>query len=69
MVWDLINEPSFSSASQLWRTRPNGDASETAAWERWLRTRYGVGGEDYRVAALRAWGAAPDEANIAALAR
>ena len=61
MIWDLINEPSFSAASQLWRTRPNGDASENAAWEQWLRTRYGAGGEDYRAAALRAWGAAPDE--------
>ena len=60
VVWDLINEPSFSAASQLWRTRPNGDASENAAWEQWLRTRYG-GGEDFRRAALRAWGSAPDE--------
>jgi hypothetical protein len=62
VVWDLINEPSFSAASQLWTTRPNGDASEKAAWEQWLRTRYGAGGEDYRAAALRAWGAAPDDA-------
>jgi hypothetical protein len=61
VAWDLINEPSFSAASQLWRSRPNGDASEKAAWEQWLRTRYGAGGEDYRAAALRAWGAAPDE--------
>jgi hypothetical protein len=61
VIWDLINEPSFSAASQLWRTRPNGDASENAAWQLWLRTRYGAGGEDYRAAALRAWGAAPDE--------
>jgi hypothetical protein len=61
VVWDLINEPSFSAASQLWRTRPNGDASENAAWKQWLSTRYGAGDEDYRAAALRAWGAAPDE--------
>ena len=61
VIWDLINEPSFSAASQLWRTRPNGDASEHAAWQRWLETRYGAGGEDGRAAALRAWGAAPDE--------
>ncbi len=61
LIWDVINEPSFSSAAQLWRTRPNGDASENAAWDQWLRTRYGTGGEDYRAAALRAWGAAPDE--------
>jgi hypothetical protein len=61
VLWDLINEPSFSAASQLWKTRPNGDASEDAAWQRWLKTRYGAGGEDYRAAAHRAWGAAPDE--------
>ncbi len=45
----------------MWRTRPNGDASEHAAWQQWLKTRYGAGGEDGRAAALRAWGAAPDE--------
>ena len=61
VIWDLINEPSFSSAAQLWRTRPNGDASEQAAWQDWLRARYGVAGADFRAAALRAWGAAPDE--------
>ena len=61
VVWDLINEPSFSAASELWKTRPNGDASEHAAWHQWLRGRYGAGGEDARAAALRAWGAAPDE--------
>lgn len=61
VIWDLINEPSFSAASQLWRTRPNGDPSENAAWQLWLKTRDGAGGEDYRAAALRAWGGAPDE--------
>ena len=61
VVWDLINEPSFSAASQLWRTRPNGDASESAAWQQWLKTRYGTDREDYRAAALRAWGSAPGE--------
>jgi hypothetical protein len=55
VIWDLINEPSFSSASELWRTRPNGDASESAAWDRWLRAQYGAGGNDYRAQALRAW--------------
>ncbi|MDX9758677.1 MAG: cellulase family glycosylhydrolase [Bacteroidota bacterium] len=37
LVWDLINEPSFSSPSQLWRCRPNYDRHEIAAWRNWLR--------------------------------
>lgn len=61
LAWDLINEPSFSSAAQLWKTRPNGDASESAAWQQWLRERYAVDGGDHGAAARRAWGAAPDE--------
>ena len=40
LVWDLINEPSFSSAAQLWTTRPNYDAFEQRAWEAWLANRY-----------------------------
>jgi hypothetical protein len=35
LAWDLINEPSFSK--YLWQTRPNGDATELAAWNSWLR--------------------------------
>jgi hypothetical protein len=61
LAWDLINEPSFSSAGHLWKTRPNGDRFEAAAWEQWLRSRYGTRGDDYRAAALRAWGATPDD--------
>jgi hypothetical protein len=38
LAWDLINEPSFSE--HLWMTRPNGDAIELAAWNRWLNDRY-----------------------------
>lgn len=38
LAWDLINEPSFSK--QLWRTRPNGDPLELAAWNSWLQARY-----------------------------
>lgn len=37
LIWDLINEPSFSSPSQLWRCRPNYDRHEVAAWREWLR--------------------------------
>jgi hypothetical protein len=38
LAWDLINEPSFSQ--KLWRTRPNGDLIELAAWNAWLSARY-----------------------------
>lgn len=38
VAWDLINEPSFSQ--HLWKTRPNGDAFELAAWNQWLDKRY-----------------------------
>ncbi|HYM79149.1 MAG TPA: hypothetical protein VE377_24455 [Candidatus Dormibacteraeota bacterium] len=38
LAWDLINEPSFSQ--YLWRTRPNGDGIEVAAWNEWLTKRY-----------------------------
>ncbi len=38
LAWDLINEPSFSQ--HLWKTRPNGDAVELAAWNNWLNQRY-----------------------------
>ena len=40
IIWDLINEPSFSSAAQLWSTRPNDDEFEQRAWEAWLAERY-----------------------------
>jgi hypothetical protein len=38
LLWDLINEPSFSSPDQLWFTRPNYDEYEAAAWKEWLTT-------------------------------
>jgi hypothetical protein len=38
LAWDLINEPSISQ--HLWRTRPNGDPIELAAWNNWLTQRY-----------------------------
>lgn len=37
--WDFINEPSFSSLPQIWKTRPNYDAYERAAWTKWLKER------------------------------
>ncbi|HEY1677795.1 MAG TPA: hypothetical protein VGG04_08820 [Candidatus Sulfotelmatobacter sp.] len=38
LAWDLINEPSISQ--HLWKTRPNGDPIELAAWNAWLKARY-----------------------------
>jgi hypothetical protein len=51
--WDLINEPSISK--HLWRTRPNGDPIELAAWNQWLAKRY-----PDRAALADAWGVLPD---------
>jgi hypothetical protein len=53
LAWDLINEPSFSQ--HLWRTRPNGDPIELAAWNQWLSERYP---DRARLAAL--WNVPPD---------
>lgn len=41
IMWDLINEPSFSSAEHLWHCRPNGDKHEEKAFLEWLEQRYG----------------------------
>ena len=46
--WDLINEPSFSTA--VWKNRPNGDAIELAKWNEWISHRY-----PDRVALAHAW--------------
>ncbi len=40
LIWDLVNEPSFSNPDELWKTRPNGDPVELRAWNRWLARRY-----------------------------
>ena len=53
LAWDLINEPSFSQ--KLWTMRPNGDAIELAAWNRWLSARYA---DRARLAAL--WNVSPE---------
>lgn len=41
MMWDLINEPSFSNPDKLWQCRPNGDEFESRAFLAWLERRYG----------------------------
>jgi Cellulase (glycosyl hydrolase family 5) len=38
LAWDLINEPSANK--NLWRTLPDYDPFEQAAWKQWLAERY-----------------------------
>jgi hypothetical protein len=52
LAWDLINEPSISK--HLWRTRPNDDPVELAAWNQWLTRRY-----PDRATLAAAWGVLP----------
>ena len=62
LIWDLINEPSFSSAAQLWTTRPNFDAFEQRAWEAWLAARYPAPTRDAHLLRLQEiWRCAPGE--------
>jgi hypothetical protein len=46
--WDLINEPSYSPADQLWTNRPVRDGYERRAWAEFLRKRHGDDAEDLR---------------------
>lgn len=57
LCWDLINEPSFSSPKRLWKgNTPNGDPTETAAWHKWLRDKYGSIAE-----LASAWSVTPEQ--------
>ncbi|MCI0588806.1 MAG: cellulase family glycosylhydrolase [Planctomycetes bacterium] len=59
VIFDLINEPSFSSARHLWSTRPNADAHEEAAWKDWWKRALGVatkGPEGKEREESEAWG-------------
>jgi len=38
LAWDLINEPSANR--NLWRTQPDFDPFEQAAWRKWIADRY-----------------------------
>lgn len=53
LIWDLINEPSFSSPQHLWNCRPNYDPHEKASWQRWLKERYPYPTDEERAIALR----------------
>jgi hypothetical protein len=39
--YDLINEPSYCPADQLWTNRPIGDEWEKRAWTEWVIERFG----------------------------
>ena len=41
LAWDLINEPSANR--NLWRTLPDYDPFEQAAWRKWIAERYPAG--------------------------
>ncbi len=42
LSFDLVNEPNFSNPRNYWHgNQPNGDPTEVAAWNDWLRARYG----------------------------
>jgi Beta-galactosidase len=57
LSWDLINEPSFSNPKKIFMgNTPNGDATEIAAWRKWLREKYGD-----ITALASAWGVPPEE--------
>jgi Beta-galactosidase len=57
LSWDLINEPSFSNPRHIFKGNyPNGDPTEIAAWQRWLRQKYN------NIAALAdAWAVSPEQ--------
>jgi len=59
LSWDLINEPSYSDPHRLWHTVPTGDATETAAWNKWLAAHYRDTGE-----LADAWSVQPEELGI-----
>jgi hypothetical protein len=62
VVWDLINEPSFSSPERLWQCRPNYDAHEQAAWQRWTRATLAAGAADPEAELADRWNLLAGEA-------
>jgi Cellulase (glycosyl hydrolase family 5) len=53
VIWDFINEPSFGSYKYIWSCRPNYDAHEKAAWQKWLRERYPAATDEEHAARLQ----------------
>lgn len=63
IIWDLINEPSFSAPTRLWTCRPTYDPYERAAWQAWLRARYPAPDEETFKSRMRGrWRTTPDDA-------
>jgi len=56
LLWDFINEPSFSAPAHVWFTRPNYDRWERAAWAEWLAAQ-GVSEDEWR----ERWRLTPDD--------
>jgi len=62
VIWDLINEPSFCNPKYLWSCRPNYDAFETDAWDKWVRARYPAKTEEeFRSRIQEMWRMTQDE--------
>lgn len=62
VIYDLINEPSFSPPSLTWRSRPSGTESEAQAFRAWLASEYPATNGDIDEATIRArWNLAPNE--------
>ncbi|MCX6137140.1 MAG: cellulase family glycosylhydrolase, partial [Ignavibacteriales bacterium] len=62
LMWDLINEPSFSSSSQLWSVRPNYDRYEAESWEQWVAARHPASSAGERNALLQElWHTTPED--------
>jgi hypothetical protein len=58
LSYDLINEPSFSNPRHIFKGNyPNGDATEIAAWRKWLRQKY----EGNLRALADAWSVTPEQ--------
>lgn len=62
LIWDLINEPSFSSPDHLWLCRPHGDAHETKAFREWLEQRFSGDEMSWEDRVRARWRLRPDEA-------
>lgn len=61
-LFDLINEPSFSSPDKLWQCRPNGDRFEQRAFTAWLAQRFGgaADGRSWQDVVRARWRLLPD---------
>ena len=62
LVWDFINEPSFSSAKHMWSVRPSYDAWERQSWRAWLLEKLpGLSAESFAARLQERWRLMPGE--------